>query len=519
MGMAYISILPVFEGFDETAHFSSLRQIANTGTIPIHGKGFLDRFILEFQGPLPYDSGTPPFDQGVVYASFFKDPELVDLYIQKYRQPFPLPPYYPSQVPNWQAQHPPLYYLLLAPLINIVDGFSFTAQFFLLRSISFLLALSGVALGIKAVFQASDATERNIALFGFVFYPVVLPMFFPEFARIGNDSLCIFLVGMIAYLLSRWLEDEYSINKSIPVGVALGMGLLTKAFFLPVASALTVFLLLKAWMNRQGRSKYLRSLFSILLPMLLIGGSWYIYNLVHFGTFTGSSESLTLSSAGGLFTGLNRHFSWINFIRGLIAPIASFIWAGTWSLVRLPDLFHLPLMMLTLSIMIAYVVQIIPRRSDHPVWLPVWMFIFFGAGLFWHILVGIAINGNAATPGWYLHILMPWTAPALGLGLVSILRNSRLRILTILLLSYAMLYHLAVLWSQFALFTGCASKGPDKYYVFSGNFFCLDQISILMDRASILGYPALGIVGFLGWIFANLWLLKQIWEIKITITQ
>ena len=37
MGLAYLAILPPFEGFDETAHYSSIRQIADTATIPLYG--------------------------------------------------------------------------------------------------------------------------------------------------------------------------------------------------------------------------------------------------------------------------------------------------------------------------------------------------------------------------------------------------------------------------------------------------------------------------------------------------
>jgi len=42
IGLGYLAILPAFEGFDENAHYSSVRQIADMGTIPIYGESFLD---------------------------------------------------------------------------------------------------------------------------------------------------------------------------------------------------------------------------------------------------------------------------------------------------------------------------------------------------------------------------------------------------------------------------------------------------------------------------------------------
>jgi hypothetical protein len=38
IGLGYLAILPPFEGFDETAHYSSVRQIADTKTIPSKGR-------------------------------------------------------------------------------------------------------------------------------------------------------------------------------------------------------------------------------------------------------------------------------------------------------------------------------------------------------------------------------------------------------------------------------------------------------------------------------------------------
>ena len=35
VGIGYLSILPPFEGFDEYVHYSSVRQVADTRTVPI----------------------------------------------------------------------------------------------------------------------------------------------------------------------------------------------------------------------------------------------------------------------------------------------------------------------------------------------------------------------------------------------------------------------------------------------------------------------------------------------------
>ena len=51
IGIGYLAILPVFEGFDESAHFSSLREIADTDKNPVYGLSNMDEASGDYQGP------------------------------------------------------------------------------------------------------------------------------------------------------------------------------------------------------------------------------------------------------------------------------------------------------------------------------------------------------------------------------------------------------------------------------------------------------------------------------------
>lgn len=517
IGLGYLAILPVFEGFDENAHYSSLRQIADTGTIPLYGSSYLNREIADYQGPVSYSTLTPPFDRDLVYSKFFSLPERVRQYRETYRQPFTHPPYQAGQELNWQAQHPPLYYLLLAPLVKATDKLSFVAQIFTLRLASFVLALGGVAFGLSAFRQPHLSPYADTPAIGFMVYPLILPMFFPEFTRIGNDSLCIFLVGVVAYCLSLWLEDERNTKAAVASGVALGMGLLTKAFFLPITAALALFLAFRIGIDKTNpatRPRRCWNLTGIFLPALIIGGSWYIYNLTAHGDLSGGNDTIRLAQQGGLWSNLQRNFSVLALLRGFIVPLVSYSWGGTWSLARLPELLHLPLLLLAAWVAAAFLLQVKSRPLADPLWLPVWVFAVFLCGLFWHVLVSVALNGNGNTPGWYLHILMPWIAPALGIGASAILRNHSAKPFLIGLLLYAALFQVIALWAQFALFTGCAAKGADKHYLFSGKAFCLDQIPLMLDHIAVLGWPGLAAVGFGGGMAGAFWLLRQRWKLR-----
>ena len=48
VGLGYIAILPPFEGFDESAHFSRVREISASYQTALNSQSFLDRAIVDF---------------------------------------------------------------------------------------------------------------------------------------------------------------------------------------------------------------------------------------------------------------------------------------------------------------------------------------------------------------------------------------------------------------------------------------------------------------------------------------
>ena len=102
----------------------------------------------------------------MTYSKFFAQPDLVARYLQIYRQATPRPPFTPGDGFDWEAQHPPLYYALLAPLAKATDRLPFVSQIFWLRLASYLLALAGVALGLLAVRQCGGGVESNSGVIG-----------------------------------------------------------------------------------------------------------------------------------------------------------------------------------------------------------------------------------------------------------------------------------------------------------------------------------------------------------------
>jgi hypothetical protein len=503
IGVAYIAILPPFEGFDEYLYYSGIRQLADTGTFPDVGDSFVDNHILGYQkhGPMPWPSGNPPYGNGpnLTYRSFFANEQAVKDY-QIYRRVPADWKFSASTKKNWESQHPPLYFLAFSPIMRATETLPLVTQVFLLRIASYLIAWSGFAIGFFAVARVAGREIPTSVIPGYLWFPVMVPMFFSEFGRIGNDSLCLFLLGLLFFfIVGESLHGFGRTTKNFLTGMLFGLGLLTKAFYLPILAGYTGFMLFGIWQSSGAsdvKRQQLRGLAFTFATALIVGGGWYIFEFLANGSPTGSVESISVARHGGLLQNLRQKFSVADFVRASVGIVASWSWAGSWSLVRISPLIHIPLLAASGWLFIGYFLEIRRYSWGELPWLPVWLLAPFVAGLTYHILVVMAL-GESGTPGWYLHILTPFFGLAFGYGVQNVRRTAPGRIALGLSLAYAMAFLIIVFWSQAALFAGCAIKSDTKYYEFSGHWFCLDHVAEIGRNLATTGWPLFGLINLI----------------------
>jgi hypothetical protein len=502
IGIGYISILPPFEGFDETAHYSRLRETKDDPLAIFNRDSFLDRAVVEYTGPVPYSSGEPPFDSGFNYQKFFSDKANQENYIKNYWQSPMSTSFIDSSDRNWQNQHPPLYYLLWAPLT--IQSIPFIYQFYMIRMVSFVIALTGIffaLLSLRNIFQSNgNKNEFAASFFGFMVYPIIFPMFFLEFARIGNDSLCLLILGLISYVWTFNFETSYSKNKPLLIGFLLGLGLLTKALFIPITGAILFLISIQNFAKgiTFGNSlKLLKELSLILFPVSIIGGSWYLFKILVYGDPGLGTEVVDLGSNGGLITGLIKNFSLVGFIRGLLVPVVSFSWAGSWSLVRMSEYLQLPLLFFGFGLLYLHFKHLRKVSVENYHWLGFLMFLFVYIGLAVHVVISMSLTGLGQSGGWYLHILMPWVASALGLASFRFIQSYLNRLIFFVLLMYSFLFQLGAILSHSALFGAGAFKGINKSFVFNQDILTLGTISKIYKNLSVISFPNLSFASFL----------------------
>ncbi|NIT60070.1 MAG: hypothetical protein GWN00_28785 [Aliifodinibius sp.] len=173
-----------------------------------------------------------------------------------------------------QASHPPLYYLMAAPLAiigspKVVQGLS------LLLSIANLLLLYHL---IKTTPLLRSLSARRHALL----LAVLLPQFVIFSNFVSNDSLA-FLVGTLTFLQAfRYIGRPTRANLVL-LAVVLGIGLLTKGTlfaFVPVLFALVIVMQLRQGVNLK---QHLIAFVTFAAISLTIGSYKYVQNMIHFG--------------------------------------------------------------------------------------------------------------------------------------------------------------------------------------------------------------------------------------------
>jgi len=476
VGLAHLAFLPPFEGFDEEAHWSSITLIAAERRIPVYGADYLDRAVDNYAGPHPY-ANTPPFDEtrGLNYREFDVAARAGP------RQTRPDTPFSSGREPNWQAQHPPLYYVILSPLHALISDASWSTQFFFLRLSSWIMAFTGLVIGVEAALRHGALPKDGAMIMAA--WPFLFPQFFPEMARMGNDSLCLFFMGWIMVFLLR-LEQHNCVKSAAGLALALGLGLWTKAFFLPVVAGLVLYLL---WTGhhrfRKGRvsGEWVILRFGAMSFALLLGWGWYLYKMLSTGTVTGGDEFIRLGEGAAGLSALVSHFSLFEFLRGLAAIAASFAWAGSWSLARPNEFLILAPVLLLILTLTRWGVRW--SELPHPARATLFIASPMVLGLVFHLLTRTAAGeGGGGTPGWYLHIL----APVVGIAVAWGWRRSAL---AITLSAFTLVFTLTAWTLQLSMFSGCAAKlGENKHYSFEGAT-CFIQASQLQA----LGFPLLGL--------------------------
>ena len=211
-----------------------------------------------------------------------------------------------------QSYHPPLYYVLAAPLLH-VGGRKTVQAFSLVLSVGTLLVLFVLVRDLPFVSPAARLVSFSL--------PAFLPQFVMYGNYISNDCLTLLLGSLLFLQLWRCFLCPTS-TRLLLLALCLGLGLLTKATFLAFVPVLAPFVyLLVRKEGAQPRRAVLMSAAFLALSSA-VGCYKYVHNLRHVGA--------------AFATNVNEEELWVRSQRPTNIGVRSFVDVDLLKLVRHP---------------------------------------------------------------------------------------------------------------------------------------------------------------------------------------
>jgi 4-amino-4-deoxy-L-arabinose transferase-like glycosyltransferase len=193
-----------------------------------------------------------------------------------------LAPYAPTEHRNQVANHPFLYYALLAAPLFVapIRDLPFDRVVAFLRFASLLLMIPlPVAIFVTArrLYGSVPVATAASAV------PLAIPQLVHVGAAVNNDDLLTLLFALLTAVLVFVATGSHTYKAAVAVGVLGGLALLTKGFALVVPVwAIGAYALALA--RSQERARLVKQAIAAIAIMTVLGGWWWIRNAIVFGT-------------------------------------------------------------------------------------------------------------------------------------------------------------------------------------------------------------------------------------------
>ena len=415
-GLWYSALMPAWEGYDEPFHFAALQSVASGHSMPR-----ADTLVsLEVQDslhllPVPWELQFQSVPQPLTtHEDFWKlspaeRKQRVDALLALPPQQGSRPATEPLQ--NYESQQAPLYYWLAADPMGRMRALPLLSRLYWLRILNVLLASAVIPLAFRI---ARRVLRSDLQAIGVVAVIVLLPELMINVARVSNESLALICCSVLLMAALQIARQPRSWRWWILLGIALGMGLLTKAYFLTAVPAVLMLTAIGFWTARDaGTGKRAMSAIAVrcgaaLAVTLVIAGGWYARVHAITGSWSGQADDAAMRHMS--FVSKLSAITHVNWKSGVLSVVISHVWFGGWSFVRVPRGLYIAAMLVIVVAIVGVAIRLSrPRGADgerRDVLVLAAFYLCFWAGLAYHVLVTYLHLGVSATTGWYLYALV-----------------------------------------------------------------------------------------------------------------
>jgi len=409
-GVFYCVALPLWEGYDEPYHFAAVQYVLESGHMPnsatpLSAEVEASLYLAPESWMIRLHSLPRPV---ITHDDYWKLPlprreamrrELSEVRVgTKATKPDP-------GIPNYESQQPPLFYFSAAALLNYLGRYSLQTQVIVLRIATFFLASLVVPICYLIALRVLGTPPRALLVVALM---VVLPELLINLARVSNEAPAIVVASTVLLFSLKVADNDRPFVSLIMLGTVLGLGLLTKAYFLAFLPAVLIVILMLAVSRDNEKDKVLLSAAAVISLVVVIAGSWYWH--VHSATGSWSGETNDAAASAIPKSVLAAQLFHVNWRSGIISILLSHIWFGAWSFLRLPTWMYVATSVFGAAGLTGSVVAILrrsPNRSHirHLVVL-LSFYLCFWMSLAYHILATYVHLGVSASTGWYLYCLV-----------------------------------------------------------------------------------------------------------------
>jgi 4-amino-4-deoxy-L-arabinose transferase-like glycosyltransferase len=403
-GCFYCALLPIWEGYDEPFHFTFVQYVAAHRSLPVRS----DPVSREVQAslhllPLSWQQRLHAMDPPIyTQDSYWQLPEAERQALQE--QVRAIPPAWGSESGTapamYEAQQAPLYYWVMSVPLRLASQWSLPARVLLIRILSVLLA--SLCIPIAYLAARKFFTSEPIGL-GVIALITCMPELMIDISRAGNECLAVPLYTLLTLLLLLSVEPGGS-GGLIAAGAVLGLGLLTKAYFLVAVPAFLLLAVYAAWRAPAEQKRVLlRGALGFSLALLVSVG-WYWRNRILTGTWSGEeNDAAAVHSTVGLLASM-RHVHWSG---GITSVLVSHVWFGGWSFLKLPKPLYV-LFALGMVLVACGLVRVVMKGRLHsrPLVVAGVLYGLFWVGLLYNVFVVFLATGVSASDGWYMYAVV-----------------------------------------------------------------------------------------------------------------
>jgi hypothetical protein len=401
--------LPLWEGFDEAFHYGYVETLWQTHRLPVLGRTLVAADVWQSLALAPVSPIVHRwFSQTTAFSAWYSlPPDDKERRRNDLDKLHPQPA--PSSVPNYEGHHPPLAYLVLAPVDWLISRAPIRVRVLVLRIV-------GAFLSIVLLFFGASALGRNLVLpepflHAALFTIFCSQMLYATIAHVANDWLAVGIAALYVASLARLVREPD--RKSVfNAALLLAAGLLTKAYFLafiPPAAIVVAFI----WRRIRWQTVAAGAML-----VFAIAGPWYLRNLALYGNISGTHEEFDGIGFRQALAAAPR----INWASTTAFLARGSLWTGNATFTSFSKLtLDIVLALLLLAIVFWTVERSAIRPAERIVFITI---VFFCVAVAYATCASFA-NTKGDSPGaspWYTQILL---APVVMLAYLGMSRWNR----------------------------------------------------------------------------------------------